>query len=119
MSAAFASGVEVIVGCDAPSLTAAYVDQAVAALRNADLVLGPAEDGGYCLIAMRELQQRIFVNIPWSSDAVLSETLNAAKGLAVATLEPLWDVDDGDDLQRWQAMCEASPQRNIPRDSLG
>ena len=104
MAAAFAAGVDVLVGCDIPVLTAAYVDQAIAALNDADLVLGPTEDGGYCLIAMREPHPQVFVDIPWSSSSVLNATMRAAKSLSVTTLDRLWDVDDGDDFRRWRAL---------------
>ena len=115
MAAAFEAGVNVLVGCDIPCLTAAYVDAAVAALAEADLVLGPTEDGGYCLVAMREPHPQVFENVPWSTEAVLSATLKAAKGLSVTTLDELWDVDDGADFKRWQAMRDASAPRDIPR----
>ena len=108
MAAAFEAGVDVLVGCDIPCLTAAYVDEAVAALAVADLVLGPTEDGGYCLVAMREPHLRIFENVPWSTGDVLKATLRAASGLSVKMLDKLWDVDDGDDFRRWQTLRETA-----------
>lgn len=108
MAATFEAGVDVLVGCDIPCLTAAYADAAVAALADADLVLGPTEDGGYCLVAMREPHPEVFANVPWSSGDVLSATLKAAEGLSVRTLDKLWDVDDGADFRRWQAVREVS-----------
>ena len=108
MAAAFEAGVDVLVGCDIPCLTAAYVDAAVAALADADLVLGPTEDGGYCLVAMREPHLGIFENVPWSTGDVLRATLRAASGLSVKTLDKLWDVDDGDDFGRWQTLRETA-----------
>ena len=108
MAAAFEAGVDVLVGCDIPCLTAAYVDEAVAALADADLVLGPTEDGGYCLVAMREPHLGIFQNVPWSTGHVLTATLEAASGLSVKTLDRLWDVDDGDDFRRWQSSRETA-----------
>lgn len=107
MLAAFASGASVVVGCDVPPLNAGYVASALAALADVDLVLGPVEDGGYCLIAMREPHPEVFADIPWSTGAVLAETVKAAGHLSVALLETLWDVDVAADLERWRAMEQA------------
>ena len=66
----------------------------------ADLVLGPAADGGYCLIGMRSYHPAPFQDIPWSGPRVLEETVNAARraGLTVELLEPHGDVDTVEDL---------------------
>ena len=103
MAAAFEDGVRVLVGTDIPRLTAGYVGTAVALLEAADLVVGPTEDGGYCLIGMNSPHARLFAGIPWSTPEVLSATLRAAGNLRVELLEPLWDLDDSDDLVRWCA----------------
>lgn len=113
MAEAFASGASVVVGCDVPPLSAGYVASALDALIDADLVLGPVEDGGYCLIAMNEPHPEVFADIPWSTDAVLAETVKAASHLSVALLEMLWDVDVAADLRRWRAMGQA--RRGAPR----
>ena len=66
------------------------------------MVLGPTEDGGYYLIGLKHPCRALFDGIPWSSSAVLSETLQraSAQRLRVSTL-PLWfDVDTPDDLVR-------------------
>ena len=104
MAAAFEDGVDVLVGCDIPPLTASYVNRALAALDDADLVLGPTEDGGYCLIAMNEPHPEIFADIPWSTGQVLAATQHAAAHLRVALLERLWDVDDEVGLRRWRSV---------------
>lgn len=104
MAAAFEDGVSALVGTDIPLMTADYVERALDALARSDLVLGPTEDGGYCLVAMDSPQERIFEGIPWSSPQVLTATLAAAKGLSVELLEPLWDVDDATDLARWRGL---------------
>lgn len=104
MAAAFDAGVAAVVGTDIPALTADYVERALAALKDVDLVIGPVEDGGYCLIAMNEPQPQVFRGIPWSTPRVLAATLDAARGLELTTrlLEPLWDVDEAADLERWR-----------------
>ena len=105
MAAAFDAGVTAVVGTDIPSLTADYVNRALAALTDVDMVIGPVEDGGYCLIAMKAPHAQVFRGIPWSTPRVLSATLEAAEGLelTVRLLEPLWDVDDAAGFERWRA----------------
>ena len=110
MAAAFEAGVTALVGCDIPSLTAGYVDASLVALADADLVLGPTEDGGYCLIAMAKPHVEVFAGVPWGTSAVLAATLDAARHLRVALLDELWDVDDAADLARWRR-DQASRQR--------
>ena len=113
MAAAFDAGVTALVGSDIPPLTAPYVDAALDALAGADLVLGPVDDGGYALIAMNEPHAALFDGIPWSTPRVLMETLAVARRLSleVTLLEPLWDVDDAQDLERWRKwMARAGPE---------
>ena len=106
MAAAFDAGVAAVVGTDIPALTPDYVEQALAALNDVDLVIGPVEDGGYCLIAMNAPHPQVFRGIPWSTRRVLAATLGAARRreLTVRLLEPLWDVDEAADLERWRTM---------------
>lgn len=101
MSRAFDDGVAVLVGTDIPEMTASYVERALAALRTADLVLGPTEDGGYCLIGMDSPRPGLFEGIPWGTADVLSSTLRAANDLRVELLDRMWDLDDVEDLARW------------------
>ncbi|MCZ6854349.1 MAG: TIGR04282 family arsenosugar biosynthesis glycosyltransferase, partial [Gammaproteobacteria bacterium] len=68
-----------IVGCDCPTVTAAYVCQAVAELDSHDLILGPAEDGGYGLIGLRKLAPNIFTGMRWGTANVFAETVKQAK----------------------------------------
>lgn len=102
MAWAFDQGVDVLVGTDIPDMAAGYVDGAFAALRAADLVLGPTEDGGYCLIGMNSPRTELFAGIPWGTADVLAATLQAASGLRVELLDAMWDVDDARDLERWR-----------------
>jgi uncharacterized protein len=101
-----------VIGTDCPVLTAAHLRQAAAALSGqsaADLVLIPADDGGYVLIGMRSAHAALFESMPWSTQRVAAITLErAAKlGLSSVTLPSLWDVDTPEDLLRWQAMQAA------------
>ena len=91
---------------DCPELTAAYVRDAAGYLGDHDLVLGPAEDGGYGLIALGRPAPKLFADEPWGSSAVLRDTLARADdaGLSVKLMGTIWDVDDGADWARYQAV---------------
>ena len=97
-----------VIGSDAPSLTRADVTAAFAALDAADVVLGPAEDGGYSLVALRAPQPSLFEGIAWSSSRVLEQTLERtrAAGLRVARLETRRDLDTLEDLRAEWAVLE-------------
>jgi uncharacterized protein len=89
-----------IVGADTPHLPAADCRRAFSLLDEADVVLGPALDGGYYLVAAKAVRPELFVGVPMGTDAVLSETLvrAAAARLVVALLPPLRDLDRVQDL---------------------
>ena len=105
MLAALRAGARVVVGTDIPEMSAQYVETALDRLRDADVVLGPVEDGGYCLVGMNVPHAALFRDIEWGAGDVLERTLARAAevGLEVALLDVLWDVDDIDDLARWRA----------------
>lgn len=96
----------VLIGIDCPDLNAQIMAQAFQALRQHDLVLGPAADGGYYLIGLRRLIPELFTGIRWSTDEVLSETLKIAQRLElnVAKLPLLRDVDRPEDLSVWKSV---------------
>jgi rSAM/selenodomain-associated transferase 1 len=110
MYAAFASahreGCErcVLVGSDMPHLEIDVVAEAFERLAEADVVLGPAEDGGYYLIAMRQ-PENVFDGVAWSTQDVFAQTVERARsrGLRVSVLAPGFDVDDVDGLERLRA----------------
>jgi rSAM/selenodomain-associated transferase 1 len=89
-----------IVGADTPHVPIASVRRAFALLDEADVVLGPALDGGYYLVAAKAARPELFVGIPMGTETVLSETLARATrtGLDVALLPPLRDLDRVEDL---------------------
>lgn len=96
-----AAGV-VLLGSDLPDITPAVVARALAWLDEdpASLVLGPATDGGYYLLAATRVPD-VFDGIDWGSSRVLEQTLAAADraGMRVHLLEPLTDVDTPGDLR--------------------
>jgi uncharacterized protein len=96
-----AEGPVAIVSSDIPAFPAGSLDRAFARLEaGADVVLGPALDGGYWLIAMREFHAEPLREIPWSTPAVLAVTLERcrAAGLRCELLEPWRDLDTAVDL---------------------
>ena len=97
----------VLIGTDCPALTERYLDQALLALESGvDVVLGPAEDGGYVLVGMRRPITAVFEDIPWGTDQVMHRTLETlkAKELTYRLLDTLWDVDRPEDLARLQSL---------------
>lgn len=94
-------------GADTPDLTPAHVTAAVDALAAHSVAIGPAEDGGYYLIAMREPRLDLLTDMPWSTSAVLPETLRrlADTGTVPALLETLSDCDRPEDLARWPGLA--------------
>ena len=105
-AAAFDSGATaaVIIGTDCPELTTEHLNAAFQQLATHEVVVGPARDGGYYLLGMRNLVPEFFQNKAWSTDAVLATTLaDAARlGLRVAHLPVLSDVDNAEDLAAWR-----------------
>ena len=99
----------VIVGSDIPKISANIIQQAFEGLQKNDLVLGPAHDGGYYLIGIKntipaETYNCLFDDINWGTGRVLSQTVQTAweSGLRFILLEPLDDVDSPVDLHIWQ-----------------
>jgi rSAM/selenodomain-associated transferase 1 len=91
-----------IIDSDTPDLPVSAVQASFARLMSdqADVIFGPCYDGGYYLVGMRRPHPELFVNIPWSTDAVLANTLEKARELGVrADLLQRWnDLDTIDDL---------------------
>lgn len=92
------------VGSDHPGLSHRRVEQALDALSDAEVALGPAGDGGYYLIALRSavLTARLFESIEWSTERVFEQTRERCReaGLGVRMLSEEDDVDTPDDLLR-------------------
>jgi rSAM/selenodomain-associated transferase 1 len=90
----------VVIGTDCPDLKAEVMVKAFHALEQHDLVLGPAQDGGYYLIGLCRLIPQLFTGISWSTAEVLQQTMSIAQRLelAVAYLPRLSDVDRPEDL---------------------
>ena len=90
----------IIIGSDCPTISTTILATAIKKLADSDLVLGPANDGGYYLIGLSSLCSHLFENLPWGSSTMLQETLVIAErsDLSVFLLEELSDVDRKEDL---------------------
>ena len=77
----------------------------VLARPGADVVLGPAADGGYYLLGVKQPYRRLFQEIAWSTNQVTEKTLERARelGLKVHVLAPWYDVDDAESLRLMEA----------------
>lgn len=100
----------IVIGSDSPHIPRELVAQAQAGLQEADVVLGPADDGGYYLIAMREPHD-VFSEIPMSTSVVAAQTVTRASqlGLSVCLLSPLFDIDEYTDLLRLAEILREDP----------
>ncbi len=106
------------VGSDHPDLPLAIVERAFAALDSAEIVLGPAEDGGYYLVGARAeaLDRGLFEGIAWSTGGVFEATVERCRrlGLGLARLPAAADVDTPADLERLAAALERG-EADCPR----
>jgi len=94
-----------LIGCDCPSLTISDFDFAINALQNTqDIVLAPAEDGGYVMIGMKRAYPELFINKTWGHASVLKTTRQQIKRMNLNCIETVmqWDVDTFEDLQRYR-----------------
>ncbi len=106
-----------VIGADVPHVPAASLAEAVAVLAgNVDLVLGPAEDGGYYLVGLSAPAPALFRKVPWGTARVLEVTLARAAdaGLRTHLLPPTFDVDEVQDLERLAELL-ASGEVCLPR----
>jgi uncharacterized protein len=92
-----------IIGTDCPGISAGIIEQAFEALENHAIAIGPAQDGGYYLLAMKEGFREIFEGIEWSTDTVFASTIQICEQhkKSVKVLVELNDVDEEKDLADW------------------
>lgn len=89
----------VIIGSDIFDLTLQDLEIAFATLVNHDFVIGPAQDGGYYLLGMKEMYATVFKNKKWGSDSVLKDTLKDLQGKTIFKLPLRNDVDVVEDIK--------------------
>ncbi len=94
----------IAIGIDCPGVNAQLLAEAFEKIRNCDLLLGPAVDGGYYLIGLNRAIEELFINIDWGTAKVLQQTMDIAQqlNLSVAYLQALADIDRPEDLPIWQ-----------------
>jgi rSAM/selenodomain-associated transferase 1 len=112
-----AYGSVILIGSDIPLLTAEHVAAARERLRTTgDIVLGPADDGGYYLIGLRTAESRLFDAIEWGTASVFSDTVAAAtrSGLTARIIQPAYDVDTIEDLRRLEQDLVTAPPELAP-----
>ncbi len=100
-------GPVLIIGSDIPGIKAAHIRRGFAALGRFDAVFGPAPDGGYWMAGLKRIPRvpRAFQNVRWSSEHALSDTRANMKGLRVALIDNLQDVDTAEDLAAMAGRC--------------
>lgn len=89
----------VIIGSDCPGLTTDGLLSAFDSLSRHDVVIGPANDGGYYLLGLKELREDFFLNKEWSTEGVCKATRDNIRtlGLSCCCLPELVDVDTEED----------------------
>ena len=109
-----------IVDSDSPDLPKSIIKESFDLLssKQADVVFGPCHDGGYYLVGMRKPHPELFRNIPWSTENVLSITLEKAgkMGLNVKLLSAWNDLDTFEDLLQFYSKYKDRP---LPKDFPG
>ena len=111
----------ILIGTDCPMLTSEDLDHALNQLQRqkgegVDVVLGPAEDGGYVLIGMKRSHPSLFNNIEWSSERVLTTTRQRIEELGWNRHEmrAFWDLDRPEDWSRYQHIVEKERKQTAP-----
>jgi rSAM/selenodomain-associated transferase 1 len=103
----------VLVNSDSPTLPPVLFEDAIHLLEAAGdrIVFGPATDGGYYLVGMKAVHQRLFEDVPWSTADVLSRSLERASeiGLPSVLLAPWYDVDDAESLDHLRDELSGRP----------
>lgn len=116
MAQAVDRGPALLIGTDCPALTVRHLRLMCNALREYDVVVAPAEDGGYVLIGVKQFDAELFEGISWGTNSVMTETRLrlAALGRRWGELPVLWDVDRPEDLQRLKTDYPALLADNEP-----
>ncbi|MBP1716021.1 MAG: hypothetical protein H6Q42_4224, partial [Deltaproteobacteria bacterium] len=109
-----------LIGTDVPDLSANLIEGALILLNSSDLVLGPADDGGYYLIGLQRAIPQLFQEIPWGTEEVFRKTQQIAKAarLSYSLLPSLPDVDRPEDLSVWQRHIPSLREKGTPKESF-
>lgn len=103
-----APGRAVLIGSDCPAYSTSYLERAFTELGQHDAVLGPATDGGYVLIGIRQPDPSVFHDIDWSTNRVIGQTRSRMKALGWrwSELAALQDIDEPPDLRHLPAKLQ-------------
>lgn len=106
----------ILVGSDCPQIDPSYLRMAAQALHTAQVVLGPATDGGYVLIGARVVEEELFKGIPWGSEQVYAKTVSALHRLRLSweALPCLSDIDRPEDLALWESLAAGRTATYLP-----
>jgi glycosyltransferase A (GT-A) superfamily protein (DUF2064 family) len=98
--------IPVLVGVDVPDLDESYLMNCLEQLKNHEVVISPAEDGGYGLLGMKQFYAELFEGKIWGTDSVFEKTKKDLERLKleVTYLPRVWDVDEPADAKRWRMM---------------
>lgn len=98
--------IPVLIGVDVPNLDEAYLLNCLQQLASHDLVISPAEDGGYGLLGMKQLYAELFADKAWSTDTVFESTKADIERLNIIAkyLPKVWDVDESADVERFRKL---------------
>lgn len=93
----------VIIGSDCPEISSKLIDEAFSKLDLADVVIGPAHDGGYYLLGIKTMYKFLFEDMPWSTEHLFSVTTERIKEqqLLFTLLPTLSDLDNSEDLGKF------------------
>lgn len=96
----------ILIGVDVPDLDEAYLLNCLEAFSDHDLVISPAEDGGYGLLGMKQFYRELFEGKLWGGNSVFSATRKdiEEQKISVAYLPMVWDVDEPEDVHRFELM---------------
>ncbi|MBT8293877.1 MAG: glycosyltransferase [Eudoraea sp.] len=89
----------IIIGSDIYDLNSETIEEAFTELENSDYVIGPAADGGYYLLGMKSINNKIFINKNWGTNSVLKDTLDDLRDKKVKLLQIKNDIDVYEDLK--------------------
>lgn len=95
--------IAVVIGSDCITLTPSYIESALALLKQQpelNTVIGPAFDGGFVLLAIKQWHEALFEGIEWGTEKVLDQLIHNIEllGFKYSQLEPLHDIDRPEDL---------------------
>jgi len=93
----------IIIGSDLYDLKPKHIEEAIEALNRNDIVLGPAQDGGYYLLGMNTLHKAAFAPKNWGTETVLADTLKDLENQNIHLLQTLNDIDHAEDLEPYEA----------------